>query len=560
MSRLGVLRFPLAALFALLFTASVGPATAQPSDATLDEVDYGQWERLGGATLSPEGTWMATPIRRVNGNHELRIHHTRRDTTRTVAFGRSPAFSADGQWLAYAIGMSEEKRKTLRKQEKPVRRKMGLLNLATGDTTVVPAVSDFAFSDGGRYLAMRRYPPQETPDDMRGADLLVRDLQAESYTSFGNVADMAWQHEAPHLALTIDGMTETGNGVRLYDAATGQLQTLASTPGDYTGLSWRPAEDDLAALRTREDDDWQHKTHVVLAWTGLNDGAPERHQFDPATAEVFPDSLRIVDYRTPEWATERERLFFGVQEREAVKPDSAQADSAAADSLEEYGPAGVKVWHTSDVDIIPRQEVQSEQDRQDNYLTAWHLGRSGDARWTRLGTELTEDVQVLHGGTRAVGLDQTPYREERMFGPVYHDLYAIDVATGERERVAEKIQFFEGPSPNGRYLLWLKNDQYHAYNLQEETATTITEDVPVPVVDVDDDHTVEQKPPFGIAGWTTGDQSVLVYGEYDVWRIAPDGSTTERLTTGRADSVRHRYVDLTDEAPGEPDVIPRNAP
>ena len=243
MSRFGALRLPLAVCLAVLLTIASGPARAQPADAPLDEADYGQWERLGGATLSPEGTWMATPIRRVNGNHELRIHHTRRDTTRTVAFGRSPAFSADGQWLAYSIGMSEERRKKRRKQEKPVRRRLGLLNLATGDTTVVPAVSGFAFSDGGRYLAMRRYPPQEAPDDLRGADLLVRDLEAETYTSFGNVADMAWQHEAPHLALTIDGRTETGNGVRLYDAATGRLQTLASTPGDYTGLSWRPAED-----------------------------------------------------------------------------------------------------------------------------------------------------------------------------------------------------------------------------------------------------------------------------------------------------------------------------
>jgi hypothetical protein len=315
----------LAALLTLLLTAGlIPPAAAQPADATLDEVDYGQWERLGQATLSPEGTWMATPIRRVNGNHELRIHHTRRDTTRTVAFGRDPAFSADGRWLAYAIGMSEERRETLRKEEKPVRRKLGLLNLATGDTTVVPSVSDFAFSDGGRHLAMCRYPPQEAPDDMRGADLLVRDLRAETDISFGNVADMAWQHETPHLALTIDGRTETGNGVRLYDAATGQLQTLASAPGDYTGLAWRPAEDDLAALRARASDDWQHKTHVVLAWTGLNDGAPERHRFDPADTPSFSDSLRIVDYRTPEWATEHDRLFFGVQEREAVAPDSAQ--------------------------------------------------------------------------------------------------------------------------------------------------------------------------------------------------------------------------------------------
>ena len=114
-----------------------------------------------------------------------------------------------------------------------------------------------------------------------------------------------------------------------------------------------------------------------------------------------------------------------------------------------------------------------------------------------------------------------------MFGPVYHDLYAIDVATGERDQVIEKVQLFEGPSPNGRYLLWLKTDQYHAYDLQRETTATITSDVPVPVVDVDDDHTVEQKPPSGIASWTACDRLVLVYSEYDASRrMGPPLSAT----------------------------------
>ena len=563
------LRVPVAVLLMGLLTGVLlaPPTPVQAQDdgpkPTLDEPDYGPWERLGGATLSPAGTWMATPVRRVNGNHELRIHHTERDTVRTVDFGGDPAFSADGRWLAYSIGMSEDKREQLRKQEKPVREALGLLNLESGDTTRVPAVSSFQFSDDGRYLAMRRYPPEEAPDDMRGADLLLRDLATGSYTSFGNVASFAWQDRGPLLAMTIDGRTAAGNGVRLYDASTGQMQTLASTPADYTGLVWRPSDDDLAALQVRESDEWETATHVLLAWQDLGDGAPATHRFDPDSLDAFPDSLRIVDHRRLDWSADGERLFFGVQTREPTAPDSANAprDSTAADSaMTAYDPADVEVWHTSDVEILPWQEVRAEQDRRENHLAAWHLDASGPPRWTRLGTELTEDVQVLHGGNRAVGLDHTPYRQERMFGPVYHDLYLIDVATGERERVAQKVQYWEGGSPNGRYLLWLKDDQYHAYDVQDGTTATLTDDLPVSVVDRDDDHTVEQKPPFGVAGWTENDGSVLVYDEYDVWRLPPDGSSAERLTNGRPDSVRHRYVDLTDEAPGEPDVIPVSTP
>ena len=554
-------------LLAAFLIAAPSAATAQPTaPPTLDEADYGPWERLGPARLSPEGTWMAVSIRRVNDEHELRIRHTDQDSVRAVDFGRAPAFSADGQWLAYHIGMSEETRKKLRKQKKPVHRTLGLLNLESGDTTLVESVADFAFSDDGRYLAMRRYPPQEAPDEMRGADLLIRDLETGTYTSFGNVADFAWQDDAPHLAMVIDGMNQAGNGVRLYDASSGRLQTLASAPGEYTGLSWRPGEDDLAALRARTSDDWEKKNHVLLAWTDVGAPSSPKHQFDPATTATFPDTLRIVDYRTPKWSADGTRLFFGVQARDSTdaatkKQSAAQSDSAAADSSadpEEYDPADVQVWHTSDVEIIPRQEVQAERDRRDNYLAAWHLSADTDTRWTRLGTELTEDVQVLHGGERAVGLDQTPYRQERMFGPVYHDIYTIDVATGERKKVVEKVQYWEGGSPNGEHLLWLKNNHYYAYDVQAGTTSNLTDDLPVSVVDTDDDHTVDQKPPFGVAGWTAEDRSVVVYSEYDAWRVAADGSESERLTNGRPDSVEHRYVDLTDEDPGEPDVIPRD--
>jgi len=560
-------RLALALALAVLFIGTPRPALAQEAKPTLDEANYGQWERPGGATLAPEGTWMAVPVRRVNGNHELRIHHTERDSVRAVDFGQNPTFSDDGRWLAYHIGMSEEQRETLRKQKKPVRNKLGLLDLQTGDTTVVEAVSAFEFSDDGRYLAMRRYRPQDAPDAMRGADVLLRDLRDGTYTSFGNVAEFVWHDGEPLLAMTIDGANQAGNGVRLYDASTGQMKTLASMPADYTGLTWRPAEDDLAALRVRESDEWEHETHVLLSWRGLSGGSAPVQRFDPDEIESFPDTLRIVDHRTLEWSTDGARLFFGVQKREPAAGDQASADSdtTAADStsadstLKQHDPADVKVWHTSDVDIIPRQEVQADQDRRDNYLAAWHLADDDDP-WTQLGTELTEDVQVLRGGDLAVGLDQTPYRQARMFGPTYYDMYLIDVATGERERVVEQVQYWMGGSPNGRYLMWLKDDQYFAYDTEAGTTANVSADIPTSVVDRDVDLTIDQKPPFGTAGWTAGDRDVLIYDEYDVWRVAPDGSAAERLTTGRPDSVRYRYTDLTDEEPGEPDVIPADAP
>ncbi len=116
--------------------------------------DYGQFERMGRATLSPDGRWLAVPIIRVNEENELRIHRTDIDSVVVIPYGSITRFSGDSRWVAYQIGMSKKDRKALEKQDKPLQQRVGLLNLATGDTSSVDAVTGYQFSHSGRYLAM----------------------------------------------------------------------------------------------------------------------------------------------------------------------------------------------------------------------------------------------------------------------------------------------------------------------------------------------------------------------------------------------------------------------
>jgi len=519
--------------------------------------DYGRWETLGNATLSPDGKWMAYPIARVDGKDELRIRRIAGDSTRAVAFGARPAFSADSRWLAYAIGRSEDERERLEKAKQPVRDKLGLLDLATGREVIIDDVASFAFSETGAFLAMRRYPLKDQKH--KGVDLVVRDLATGLDTNFGNVSSFAWQDGGTLLAMTIDAEGKVGNGVRVYDAATGTLRTLASDTAIFTGLAWREDADDLAVLRTRADSAYEDPTHLVLAWRGLAGKRPVAATFDPAAASGFPADTRIVDFRAPAWSDDGRRIFFGIKEWDrkpakrgtlaaadgAEKGSDAPADSTArkAATREEPmdEPAGVEVWHAADVDIIPEQKVRADRDRRRHHLAVWHL--DGD-RFVRLGDDLTEEVTLVDDESLAIGTDQTPYEKERMFGPVYRDHYKIDVATGEKEKVAERIQFDFGTSPGGRYLLYLQDDHYWTIDLRTGARTNITRGVATSFVNLEDDHTVEQKPPFGVAGWLKDDRAVLLYDKYDLWEIRPDGSRARRLTRGAEEEVRHRYVRL----------------
>ena len=75
--------------------------------------DYGQFERMGTATLSPDGRWLAVSISRVNEKNELRIHRTDVDSVVVIPYGSFASFSGDSRWVAYQIGMSEKARKAL---------------------------------------------------------------------------------------------------------------------------------------------------------------------------------------------------------------------------------------------------------------------------------------------------------------------------------------------------------------------------------------------------------------------------------------------------------------
>lgn len=205
------------ALVATLAAATVLPGQVRQPVAL---ADYGKFETLvqqrrGG--LSPDGRWLAVGVNRSNREHELRIVSAATGEARTVAFGSQPAFSADSQWVAYAVGYSDAQEDQLRKDKKPVHRKLGTLSLASGEMTTVDGIESFAFDASGAHLAMKRYPPERkdppeaaaaNPDEApAGATVIVRDLASGRDVTFGNVTEFTWEETGGRPSWSDDGRT-----------------------------------------------------------------------------------------------------------------------------------------------------------------------------------------------------------------------------------------------------------------------------------------------------------------------------------------------------------------
>jgi dipeptidyl aminopeptidase/acylaminoacyl peptidase len=504
---------------------------------------FGKWETLGAGDLSPDGKWLAYSIRRVSTDEELRIASltgARKDIM--AAFGRRPVFSDDSRFLAYAIGISESEQDKLKKAKKPVEDKLGILNLATGETVAIEKISGFAFSKGGRFLAMRQYPPERpsTPPaptqpsaDMPGATLVVRDLETNTDATFGNVASYAWSESGPYIAMTISAEGKTGNGIQVFNPASSQLRVLDSGAALYEGLAWRKDSDDLAVLKSKSDEKFEEDTHILLAWKALD----RKYEFDPSATTGIPAGQRIVAFRSPSWSDDGSAIFFGVAEWER-KPEKPSKDG---DKNADDEQAEVDVWHTRDPHAIPEQKLRADRDRERNLLAAW---RPESGAVVILGADLKEGITLVKGQKYAIVLDALPYEKQDMFGHHVEDLYVLDTSIGKRAKVEPAIEYEMGASPDGRYVLYFRGDHYWTYDIQTGARADISKSIPTGLWNHDYDHPVKQKPPYGVAGWSKAGRSVLIYDEYDIWEVLPDGSKSTKLTNGAPEQIRYRYVKL----------------
>src|SRR3989338_4114499 len=180
---------------AALVLASTLAAQSKP---LVTPKDYGKWELLGASRLAPRGDWVAVGVNRVNEENELRIRGGPRDTTIAVTYGTGAVFSADGKWVAYAIGVSPKERDRLLKDKKPVRNSFEARSLATGQTFAVKEISTFTYSPDGRFIAMTRY----AAEGKKTSDVLVQDLARGTRLPFANVGEHAWADRGSVLALT----------------------------------------------------------------------------------------------------------------------------------------------------------------------------------------------------------------------------------------------------------------------------------------------------------------------------------------------------------------------
>jgi len=558
--------------------------------------DILEWRRINSATVSHDGRWFAYRTSPNEGDSELVARMTTGDTEHRYPIGEVPrargfgggassslAFSDDSGWLAFTIYPDREAAQKNRKQRGPSRNKVGLVDLASGEKLEFEDVRSFSFSgETAGWVAMHKYAPQNqsgagerAPDDeaasngdsARGSDLILRELSSGLELNVGNVAEFAFDKSGQWLAWVVDSEGRSGNGVQFRNMHTGVVMPLDSGDAEYKSLAWTKEGDGLAVLKGIDDDGFEDPLFSVIGFKDFSNARPTRVVYDPTEDESFPEGMTISDDREPAWTEALDALLFGIVEVEAKEEPAETGDesgegegtedetegdtegeeeqvpersSQGSDELDPEEKPDLVIWHWRDERLQSMQQVQENRDENFSYLSIY---RVEDNRFLRLADDEVRNVTAAPKQRWALGYDNSRYElMGNLDGRRFSDVYAVDLLSGERKLALEKARWAFDPSPVGTHLLYFDDGDFHTYELATGESYNITADVPTSFINTEDDHNVQDPPinPFGW-GWSSDGSAVLLYDNWDVWKVGVHGGAATNLTgNGKDEQIRYR--------------------
>ncbi len=601
------------ALFSLcllsLFTSQL---LAQSAKRPLTFQDFDSWKTLQGAQISRDGKFIAYVMQAEDGDGELVVRSTATsaewraprgyhpptpppdpsDPAAAMAFQAltrllRPSFSADGKYVMFIIEPTKAEtlkaRKDKKRPEDFPKNALGIMDTATGQVTKVDNVKSFQVpEDGAGYVAIlkeaaREERPAANPNSNTanantaapatsnansatgasqstnrpgekkkeyGSALILRRLSDGSSRTFPDVLDYTFSKDAKTLIFGVASKKEENNGAFAFTpGADGAPVALLSGPGKYTKFTWDEKQTQLGFISDKDDATAKQPRMKVYYW--LRGDASAKEVVSTKTTGFRPEFI-VSDKGSLAFSYDGSRLFVS----NAPPPDPEPDPNNAVPDEEKVN---VDLWHWKDEYIQPVQKIRAIPDRDRSYRGVYHIE---DQKFVQLADTTLENVNPSSNGLYALGTDDRSYRVQSTWDPGFTDYYLVNTMDGSRKPLQKGQQFGVSWSPDSKYVVYFDGKDWNSVSIPDLKVTNLTGKLNVKFAREDHD-TPSAPPPYGLAGWTKGDKDVLIYDQFDIWQIAPDGSSPAKNLTGgvgRHEKIVLRYIRLDpDERSIDPD-------
>lgn len=563
-----------AASLALLFClAATAPIFSQPK--TLSQQDIHRWKKIEQERISSDGRWVAYVLESTTeADPILCLWDGATEQTKKWERATEPRLSFDANYLIFRIKPPLDSLKAMRrrkvKDDDLPKDSLGIFNLKTGKLDKIGRVKNFSIPEkwsGWLAFQLESAPPDTSAaakqagkklgkeGKEKGWRLVVEELATGRKDTLPFVKEFVFAEKTPRLLFHTTGRDSTlPSGVYFYrnlenstaakfekqfNFGNAALTPIFQSKGKFQKLALDKTGRQVAFLADLDTTKVQIRPWQLGFWNENQPSAELISQRGEAQLLFEKKNSTVSEHASPQFSDDGSKLFFGIAPP-PVLPDTTRLPEEIVN---------VEVWTSRDDYIFTMQKKRLEEERKRSFAAAF---RTAENRFVQVGSEALPEVRFVAGRDADLALAWTekPYAQELIWdGTAHLDLFSVDLKTGAKKLIVKNLRGFPTLSPSGKFAIWYSqpDSAWFVWNAREGQLRRLTDNRKVNFFDEEND--VPDLPdPHGLAAWTEGDESVLIYDKFDIWQFDPTGDAAPlRLTRGRERQQVFRYLKLDSE-------------
>jgi len=460
----------------------------------LTPADYHLWGAANLNKISPDGHWVSYTMSYENNIDTLFIRDVKTQNTFSVPSVQNSQFTKDT-----FVCLNEEG--------------LTILELNTGKKRFVKSVKQFVYSPLTDLLLFTISSNNDTNK------LIIQSPGGKTFREIKGVTVFSLSPDQQNIVYAVSQNNK--QSVMLMDLKKNQHEKwlVVNQQDTIFGFTWHK-EGKAVAFAAKSHELEQTRLYY---YTRFNE---QLHQLEATLLSTLAKNTFIPTDHTFKLtiSDDMQRVFFTTKINEKTQMDKNSSD--------------VEIWNGNDQSIYVEREKNGPPS-----------GYSMVAVWAPISNFVKQITThelpgLMLSGDQKYAFLFNPKQYEPQFklemGP--SDIYIINLKTFEkklilREQSAHFLHFI--PSPTAKYISYFKDDNWWVYDISAERHYNISAGINVKFAARD---FVNISSISCNAGWSSDDNEILLYDEYDLWAIKPDGSSSRRLTHGRESNIRYRLA------------------
>jgi dipeptidyl aminopeptidase/acylaminoacyl peptidase len=423
------------------------------------------------------------------------------DGSQTRIEGRNPCFAEEnGKWMLYSIAAQP-----------------GCVEGAAGGGGGRGGRGGGGGGGGGRGGAGA---DSTTARRTYGNVLVIRNMDNGTEERLSDVAFARFDDSAKVLVYAVASRDSTKDGLFVREMATGTVKPIMTGRANYRGFTFDRAQQQFVFSTDKEEFGKPNARNTVYVGSMKS----------LAATPVITPSMWPMGYHLPD--NGGGAAFNRAGNALTLQLAPPREEAIPADSL--IGKAEFDLWHWKDPVLQPTQKLRVNQDRNRTYQALYNLSTK---KLVRLADDTVTNVSLSDDAKVGLATSGMKYSIQSMWGEGLTDVYLVDPATGSRKMLIEGLDGNASMSPDGKFVSVYADSHWSAYNIATGKTVDLTSALKNVHFEQETWSTPDTPSAWGIAGWTKGDKSVLIYDRFDIWELDPLG---QKAPVNVTDSVGQR--------------------